>query len=93
MIRRTAQDIIQNWETTMANAGHQLMIKYGLPSAPDQAAIDRWVAEVLRQEAQGYRGEEGGRRAASRVFVGFETHKYASVADDIEALLDAAKGR
>lgn len=77
----------------MPNVGHQLMIKYGLPSAPGQPTIDRWVAQTDQYRREGLSAEQAARRAASVVFIGFETHKYASVADDIESLLDAAKRR
>lgn len=77
----------------MARAGHQLMIKYGLPREPEDSLIQRWVTLTEQLIAQGRGREEAARSAAATVFPGFETCKYASVADDIESLLDAAKRR
>lgn len=77
----------------MANIGHQLMIKYGLGSAPSQALADLWLSRVQALKASGHNDEEAGRLAAKQTFSDYETHKYASVADDIESLLDAAKRR
>lgn len=77
----------------MADAGHSLMIKYGLPRAPEASEIERWAALTDRLVAQGNSREQAGRNAASTVFTGFETCKYASMADDIEAILQSAKER
>jgi hypothetical protein len=69
------------------------MIKYGLPREPDENLISRWVALTEQMIAQGRGRDEAARSAAATIFPGFETCKYASVADDIESLLDAAKRR
>lgn len=69
------------------------MIKYGLPREPDENAISQWVALTERLIEQGRGRDEAARSAAATIFPGFETCKYASVADDIESLLDAAKRR
>lgn len=77
----------------MADAGHNLKIKYGLRGDPSDQLISKWVAEVTRLKNAGFSSEDAGSRAAAAVFPDFQTHFYASVADDIESLLDAARNR
>lgn len=77
----------------MAGAGHSLMIKYGLPSAPPKELIDRWLVSTENLIKQGYSREAAGSAAAKVIFPGCGTHLYASEADDIETLLSAARRR
>ncbi len=77
----------------VANISQQLMIKYGLPSGPSQPQIDQWVQLVDALIRQGFGAEDAGRRAASQLFVGFETRIYASEADTITSLLGRARDK
>lgn len=77
----------------MADIGHQLMIKYGLRGAPSSELSDRWVQLTESLIRQGNSAESAGRIAASQLFPDFETHVYASEADAISSLLDAARDR
>jgi hypothetical protein len=69
------------------------MIKYGLRGAPGDAAITRWRTRTNQLIAQGEGNESAGRTAAAEIFPDFETHFYASEADDILSLLNAAGNR
>lgn len=71
----------------MADITHALMIKYGLRPAPTQAEAERWAREVEGLKKQGVPADEAGKRAAKAIFPSYETMKYASHADTIEALL------
>lgn len=73
--------------------GQALMIKYGLPDAPTETAIRVWRIRANQLIAEGSLRETAGRKAAIESFVGFETRVYASEADDIISLLDAAGNR
>jgi len=73
--------------------GQALMIKYGLPDAPNETAIRVWRIRTNQLIAEGSLREAAGRKAAIESFVGFETRVYASEADDIISLLDAAGNR
>jgi len=75
----------------MASIAHGLMIKYGLRGHPEQAEIDRWLAEVNRLIASGVGAEEAGSKAAAAIFPSFNTCVYASEADTITSLLGRAK--
>lgn len=77
----------------MAAIGHSLMIKYGLPSAPPKELIDRWLRVTENLIGRGLTREDAGHSAAEVIFPGFQTHFYASEADDIETLLRAARRR
>jgi hypothetical protein len=70
---------------------HSLYIKYGLGHTPTDAEIARWLKEVERLIAGGVDREAAGRQAAGTVFHDAGTHKYASQAETIEALLKEAK--
>lgn len=73
--------------------GRRLMIKYGLPDYPSDPSIRLWRTRTNQLIAEGNGREAAGRKAASETFVGFETRVYASEADDITSLLDAAGNR
>lgn len=75
------------------NVAQRLMIKYGLPSAPSDSLIALWRTRTNLLIAEGTQREAAGRTAAAKTFSGFETHVYASEADDISSLLDAAGNR
>jgi len=76
-----------------AGAGHALMIKYGLRTSPNDALIAQWRIRTNQLIAGGIEGERAGRTAAAEIFPDFKTHVYASEADDISSLLDAAGNR
>lgn len=78
-----------------SNSGiaQKLMIKYGLPGHPNETEISTWRDRTNQLIALGRDREEAGRAAAKETFTGFETHVYASEADDILSLLDAAGDR
>ena len=82
--------ILDELEKVMANIGHRLMIKYGLPNAPSSDLITRWRTVTNSLIGQGFSAESSGRSAAKQIFPGFETRFYASEADDIVTRLDAA---
>ena len=71
----------------MAAIGHKLMIKYGLGHTPDEFECRAWVRETKNLVQAGISPEAAGRRAAQNLFSDYETHKYASEADTVEALL------
>lgn len=73
--------------------GQALMIKYGLPDAPTETTIRIWRIRTNQLIAEGRGREQAGRAAAAETFPGFETRVYASEADDIISLLDAAGNR
>jgi len=77
----------------MADIGHALMVKYGLPRQPSKTDADRWASEVEELTRQGVQADEAGRRIAKALFPGFETMKYASHADTIAALLAKVRDR
>lgn len=77
----------------MADIGHNLMIKYGLPRAPSQDLIDRWIRTTEALIQQGHEREIAGSAAAKQIFPGFQTHMYASEADTIESLLGRARDK
>lgn len=62
-------------------------IKYGLPTEPTDADIALWQIRYLRHKNDGMSSEKAGHEAASETFEGYQTCKYASQADTIEALL------
>lgn len=93
MYLRTVQEFLDSMERFMADVGYSLMIKYGLPSVPSKGLIDRWLVLVESLIEQGYSRDVAGSAAAKQIFPGFETHLYASEADDIETLLSAARRR
>lgn len=93
MLRLTAKQIIDLWEASVANTGTSLMIKYGLPSAPSKDLIAQWVATTDALVKQGHTEEVAASSAAKVIFPGYQTHTYASQADDISSLLDAARRR
>ena len=76
-----------------ADAGRRLMIKYGLGAYPSDTLIAQWRIRTNQLIAQGVADERAGRTAAAETFADFETHVYASEADDISSLLDAARNR
>lgn len=88
-----AGQIIDSWEVFLANAALSLKIKYGLPNDPSDAEVQRWLARVGELVGRGIDRETAGRTAAAEIFKGVGTCKYASVADDIEAILNAARRR
>lgn len=90
MYREHIGVLLGELEKLMANIGHKLMIKYGLPEAPSDDQIALWKERTTTFIQQGYDREESGKASAKLTFVGYETHVYASEADDIVALLDAA---
>lgn len=73
--------------------GRRLMIKYGLPSEPNDTLITQWRIRTNQLIAGGTLRETAGRTAAVETFTGVGTHVYASEADDITSLLDAARNR
>lgn len=73
--------------------GWALQIKYGLPGEPSDSAIRLWRIRTNQLIAEGREREAAGRVAAAESFTGFQTKVYASEADDISSLLDAAGGR
>jgi len=75
------------------NAGYGLMIKYGLRGAPSDTLVAQWRIRTNQLIAAGISGEQAGRTAAAEIFPDFNTHVYASEADDISSLLDAAGNR
>ena len=75
------------------NVAHRLMIKYGLPGHPTETEISTWRIRTNQLIALGTAKESAGRAAAKEIFTGFETRVYASEADDIISLLDAAGDR
>lgn len=75
------------------DVGRRLMIKYGLPSAPLDSLITLWTTRTNQLIREGTQPEAAGRTAAAAIFTGFQTHVYASEADDITSLLDAARNR
>lgn len=77
----------------MANIGHELMIKYGLRSAPNETLSDQWVQRVQALINQGISAEQAGATAARQLFPDYETCKYASAADTIESLLGRARNK
>lgn len=77
----------------MADISHSLLIKYGLPRAPTQIEVDRWLQLVDAYVRQGYSREQAGGLAAKATFTGYNTVIYASEADSIEALLSAARSK
>ena len=74
----------------MAGVGHNLMIKYGLPRAPSDELVAQWKTATEKLINDGYAAESSGNAAAKQIFPGYNTHVYASEADDISSLLDAA---
>ncbi len=70
--------------------GHDLRIKYGLTSDPDDDGIAAWAARAHELEAGTDDPEEAGRRAALEVFGELDGIAYFSRADTIEALLARA---
>lgn len=77
----------------MASVGHRLMIKYGLRQAPDDNLIARWRMLTSTLIAEGSTAEDAGSAAAKQIFPGYQTVFYASEADDIVSLLNAAGDR
>jgi hypothetical protein len=71
----------------------RLRIKYGLAENPTPTEVDRWLREIPLNESKGYSAEAAARIAASGSFRGFETRVYASEADTIQSLLDAARNK
>lgn len=77
----------------MADISHRLMIKYGLPSSPNQIQVDQWVQLTDALIRQGFSAEDAGQSAGRQLFVGFETRVYASEADTITSLLTRARDK
>lgn len=75
----------------MADIGHSLFIKYGLKQHPTQQQIDAWVSLVETLILAGIEKERAGDQAAAKIFPDYNTCVYASQADTIMTLLDAAK--
>lgn len=73
--------------------GWALQIKYGLPSEPSDPTIRLWRIRANQLIAEGKAREDAGQTAAAETFVGVGTRVYASEADDISSLLDAAGDR
>ena len=80
-------DILAVWEDFMADAGHGLMIKYGLRNAPPPDLIQRWANLANQYINGGMNREAAGHAAAKVVFLDYRKHVYASEADTIEMLL------
>ncbi len=93
MLRRSVDDLLDRWGEVMADIRHNLRIKYGLRNDPAQDLVRRWVQTTESLIRAGEARERAGRVAASEIFPDFNTMVYASEADDIESLLDAAKDR
>jgi len=72
---------------------HSLFIKYGLQNSPNEQQIEQWTSLVDTLILSGVSKEDAGARAAKQIFPDFNTMVYASEADDIEALLAAARNR
>lgn len=77
----------------MANAAHGLKIRYGLEQNPSDYLVQRWAQLTRELERQGYKTEDAGSLAAKRTFPDYQTKIYASEADTLVALLQAAEGR
>jgi hypothetical protein len=93
MITPSVTNILTTWGEAMADIGRNLMIKYGLRTAPSSTLSDQWVQLTDALIRQGHSPEQAGRAAAKQLFPDFGTHVYASEADAIEAILDAARKR
>lgn len=74
----------------MASAGHGLRIRYGLRLDPSQSQIDAWVQRTRELIRNGYSPEAAGDLAARELFPDYRTHAYASEAETIATLLEAA---
>lgn len=85
--------ILDELEKAMASIGHRLMIKYGLREAPDDNLIARWRMLTRTLIAEGKSAEVAGSTAAQQIFPGYQSVFYASEADDIVSLLNAAGDR
>lgn len=77
----------------MADAGHQLMIKYGLARAPSEEKVAQWARLTRQYIDTGEPREAAGAAAAKQLFPDYNTRHYASEADTIEALLRAVEGK
>lgn len=73
--------------------GHDLRIKYGLTTDPDDARIEAWAERVRELETQVGVREQAGRRAALEIFGELDGILYFSQADTIEALLMRAQAK
>ena len=73
-----------------SDISHALMIRFGLPSSPDDDLIRLWFKEADSLIKQGYTKQNAGEKAASKVFPGYNTRVYEAQADTIESLLDQA---
>jgi hypothetical protein len=77
----------------MADAPHNLKIKYGLRNEPTDAQVKLWAQITRKVASQGHSLDTAGAAAAKQIFPDYRTVVYASEADTIEALLRAAEGR
>jgi len=70
-----------------------LLVKYGLSQQPSEAQVRAWVELTEKYIALGIAREKAGAQAAQALLPGYQSMVYASQADAIEALLNAAKGK
>lgn len=77
----------------VAAVSFKLRVKYGLQQDPTSIQVDAWTQLTDSYIRQGTPPEQAGQKAAKLLFADFGTKFYASEADDIVALLNAAKRR
>lgn len=77
----------------MADAGHNLRIKYGLRQDPSPALQQQWAALVEELIRKGVGREEAGRQAAQQTFSDFGQLVYASEGDTLEMLLQRVRDK
>lgn len=75
----------------MFDVYHKLYIKYGLSGRPSEYEVNQWVALVEKYIQEGTDPELAGAKAARQIFPSFGKFVYASQADTIKTLLDAAR--
>jgi hypothetical protein len=80
-------DLLEAWETTMADIGNRLKIKYGLGRDPSPERSQEWARLTQQYINQGMSRQTAGEAAAKYLFRDYNTHVYASEADTIEMLL------
>jgi hypothetical protein len=84
---------LEKWGKIMADAASGLRIKYGLGPVPTDTQVKTWARLTRQNIDSGMPREAAGAAAAKLLFPDYNTHHYASQADEIEALLRAAEGK
>jgi hypothetical protein len=74
-----------------ADAAHGLRIKYGLRRDPEAAQVEAWARRTRELIKRGSKPDEAGASAAKELFPDYRTHVYASEADTLLTLLEAAE--